>query len=55
MFELETEELMLCEGGTVLGDLLIAGGGTLIGYAVGGIPGAVIGLGISVLGIASNC
>lgn len=55
MLELKMEELMLCEGGTVLGDLLIAGASALIGFAVGGVPGAVIGFGISVVGIASNC
>jgi hypothetical protein len=45
---------MLCEGGTVIGDLLIAGGGTLLGFAIGGVPGAIVGFGVSVLGIISN-
>ena len=54
MEELTIEELMLCEGGTVAGDLLIVGGTALIGLAVGGIPGVIVGAGIGVLGVMSN-
>lgn len=38
----------------IMAYLLVAGGGTIIGFVIGGAPGAVVGFGISVVGIASN-
>lgn len=55
MTELTNEELMKCDGGTPLGDVMVAGGSTLIGFAIGGPVGALVGFGISVIGVLSNC
>lgn len=54
MIELNQEEMMSYEGGHPVGDVLITVGSGIVGYAIGGPAGAVVGVAIGLLGVASN-